>query len=98
MSGSSIVGVDGGGTFPDLFLYDEANGRFETAKVPSQRGDEAEGFVNGLNALGDIGDFGAIVHGTTVGTNALLERKGARVGLMTTAGFRDVLEMRRRDR
>ena len=45
-----------------------------------------------------IASFGAIVHGTTVGTNALLERKGARIGLITTRGFRDVLEMRRRDR
>lgn len=66
--------------------------------MPSQRGNEAEGFLLGLKAFGQISDFGAIVHGTTVGTNALLERKGARIGLITTAGFRDVLEMRRRDR
>jgi N-methylhydantoinase A len=98
VSGSSIIGVDVGGTFTDLFLYDEDEARFRTAKVPSQRGNEAEGFLLGLNALGRIGDFGAIVHGTTVGTNALLERNGARIGLITTAGFRDVLEMRRRDR
>jgi len=98
MSLASIIGVDVGGTFTDLFLYDERERRFRTAKVPSQRGNEADGFLNGLSALGTIGDFGAIVHGTTVGTNALLERKGARIGLITTAGFRDVLEMRRRDR
>jgi N-methylhydantoinase A len=98
MSASSIVGVDVGGTFTDLFFYNAAEGRFSTAKVPSQRGNEAEGFLNGLGALGRIRDFGAIVHGTTVGTNALLERKGALVGLITTQGFRDVLEMRRRDR
>jgi N-methylhydantoinase A len=98
MSGASIIGVDVGGTFTDLFFYDESQAKFRTAKVPSQRGNEAEGFLLGLNALGRIGDFGAIVHGTTVGTNALLERKGARIGLITTAGFRDVLEMRRRDR
>ena len=73
-------------------------GRFETAKTPSQRGDEARGFLAGLDALGRVADFHAIVHGTTVGTNALLERKGAKVGLITTPGFRDVLEMRRRDR
>jgi N-methylhydantoinase A len=98
MSGSSIIGVDVGGTFTDLFYYDEDRAQFRTAKVPSQRGNEAEGFLLGLKALGQISDFGAIVHGTTVGTNALLERKGARIGLITTMGFRDVLEMRRRDR
>ncbi len=98
MSGASIIGVDVGGTFTDLFYYDEREARFRTAKVPSQRGNEAEGFLNGLGAFGKIRDFGAIVHGTTVGTNALLERKGAKIGLITTAGFRDVLEMRRRDR
>jgi N-methylhydantoinase A len=98
MSGSSIIGVDVGGTFTDLFFYDQDQAEFRTAKVPSQRGNEAEGFLLGLKAFGRIGEFGAIVHGTTVGTNALLERKGARIGLITTMGFRDVLEMRRRDR
>jgi N-methylhydantoinase A len=98
MSNKTLIGVDVGGTFTDLFLFDGATGRFATAKTPSQRGDEARGFLAGLDALGRISEFGAIVHGTTVGTNALLERKGARVGLITTAGFRDVLEMRRRDR
>ena len=98
-SGSaSIVGVDVGGTFTDLFFYDETTGTFRTAKVASHRGDEASGFLSGLSALGTFSSLGAIVHGTTVGTNALLERKGARVGLITTKGFRDVLEMRRRDR
>ena len=87
-----------GGTFTDLFLFDEAAGSFRTAKVPSNRGDEAVGFLGGLRSFGDVAALGSIVHGTTVGTNALLERKGARVGLITTSGFRDVLEMRRRDR
>ncbi len=95
---ASIVGVDVGGTFTDLFLYDEAKREFRIAKVASHRGDEASGFLSGLAALGPLANVGAIVHGTTVGTNALLERKGARVGLITTKGFRDVLEMRRRDR
>lgn len=94
----TIVGVDVGGTFTDLFHYDEARGSFRTAKVPSNRGDEAVGFLAGLQSFGPVAELGSIVHGTTVGTNALLERKGARVGLITTAGFRDVLEMRRRDR
>lgn len=95
---ASVVGVDVGGTFTDLFYYDEAEGRFRTAKVPSNRGDEAVGFLQGLKTFGPVEQLGSIVHGTTVGTNALLERKGARTALITTAGFRDVLEMRRRDR
>ncbi len=94
----SIVGVDVGGTFTDLFFCDEASGAFRIAKVPSNRGDEASGFLDGLRVFGAVSGLDAIVHGTTVGTNALLERGGARVGLITTAGFRDVLEMRRRDR
>lgn len=95
---SAIVGVDVGGTFTDLFAIDQELGTFRTAKVSSQRGDEAAGFLAGLSALGGAARFAAIVHGTTVGTNALLERKGARTGLIATRGFRDVLEMRRRDR
>jgi N-methylhydantoinase A len=97
MSGT-IVGVDVGGTFTDLFLFDAAARTFRTAKVPSRRGDEAAGFMNGLAALGAVETFGAIVHGTTVGTNTLLERRGPKIGVITTRGFRDVLEMRRRDR
>jgi len=93
-----IVGVDVGGTFTDLFLLDSTNGRFRTAKVPSRRGEEAAGFLNGLTALGGAAGMESIVHGTTVGTNTLLERRGPRIGVITTRGFRDVLEMRRRDR
>jgi N-methylhydantoinase A len=99
MSGRGvIVGVDVGGTFTDLFLLDSANGRFRTAKVPSRRGDEAIGFLNGVTALGGAAGMDSIVHGTTVGTNTLLERRGPVIGVITTRGFRDVLEMRRRDR
>ena len=97
-AGKSLVGVDVGGTFTDLFLFDAAARTFKTAKVPSNRGNEAAGFMAGLEALGDVGSFGSIVHGTTVGTNMLLERRGPRIGVITTRGFRDVLEMRRRDR
>ena len=71
---------------------------FRTGKVPSQRGDEAAGFMHGLSTLGDLSTIGSIVHGTTVGTNTLLERRGPKIGVITTRGFRDVLEMRRRDR
>src|ERR1039457_2815521 len=94
----TIVGVDGGGAFTDLFVLDASARRFLTAKVPSHRGDEAQGFLNGLKALGGVAAIDSIVHGTTVGTNTLLERRGPRIGVITTRGFRDVLEMRRRDR
>src|ERR1700750_1852583 len=94
---SVIVGIDVGGTFPDLFRFDSAARTFMTAKVPSRRGDEAQGFLNGLTAIGGAAG-GSIVHGTTVGTNTLLERRGVKIGVITTRGFRDVLEMRRRDR
>jgi N-methylhydantoinase A len=99
MSGPGIiVGVDVGGTFTDLFLLDPASRSFRTGKVASHRGDEARGFLNGLAALGSASIDGAVVHGTTVGTNALLERRGPKTGIITTRGFRDVVEMRRRDR
>ena len=97
-AGGVIVGVDVGGTFTDLFMLDAPRGTFRTAKVPSRRGDEALGFLHGLNALGGAAAMQSIVHGTTVGTNTLLERRGPRIGVITTRGFRDTLEMRRRDR
>lgn len=93
-----VVGVDVGGTYTDLFLFDEASGTARVSKVASTRGEEATAFAEGVTALASLQGISAIVHGTTVGTNALLERKGAPAGLITTAGFRDVLEMRRRDR
>jgi N-methylhydantoinase A len=96
---SVVVGVDVGGTFTDLFFYDESSGQFVTRKVPSTRGDQSVGFLDGIGAGGYPAErLAAVVHGTTVGTNALLERKTARAGVITTAGFADVLEMRRRDR
>jgi len=94
-----IVGVDVGGTFTDVFFLNEADGTCDVAKVPSTRGDQSIGIREGITSrVADLGQVGTIVHGTTVGTNALLERKGVRTGLITTRGFRDVLEMRRRDR
>ena len=91
----AVVGVDIGGTFTDVFSL-EAGG-FRIAKVPSTPADLAEGFAAGI-AAGCAGAVAGVVHGTTVATNALLERKGAKTGLITTRGFRDVLAMRRRDR
>jgi N-methylhydantoinase A len=95
---SIIAGVDVGGTFTDLFFFDEAAGRCHIAKVPSTPADQASGFLDGIATQGTPAGIATIVHGTTVGTNALLERKGARTGVITTRGFGDVLEMRRRDR
>ena len=94
-----IAGVDVGGTFTDVFVLDEAAGTARVAKVPSTPANQAVGFLSGLESgAGDLTALSTVVHGTTVGTNALLERKGAVTGVITTAGFRDVLEMRRRDR
>jgi N-methylhydantoinase A len=97
-SSNSVLGVDVGGTFTDLLLFDASTGAFSTAKVPSQRGDESVGFMQGIATVSGGRAIGSIVHGTTVGTNTLLERRGPKVGVITTRGFRDVLEMRRRDR
>lgn len=94
-----VVGVDVGGTFTDVFFLNEASGQCHVAKVPSTLGNQSQGFIEGIKAhVADFAQLATVVHGTTVGTNALLERKGAKTGIITTAGFRDTLEMRRRDR
>jgi N-methylhydantoinase A len=94
-----IVGIDVGGTFTDLVWLDEDSGAVSTAKVPSTPADQSIGLLHGLEALGvPLESLQVIVHGTTVATNAVLERRGAVCGLLTTAGFRDLLELRRRDR
>jgi N-methylhydantoinase A len=96
------IGVDVGGTFTDLVAIDEA-GATMLAKVPSTPEDPSLGVLDGLSQLAGrlgleraalLGASDRIVHGTTVATNALLERKGARLGLLTTEGHRDVIEMR----
>lgn len=92
-----VAGVDIGGTFTDVVVIDEASGEVRIAKVPTTE-NQADGFGHGLGELGRPADVRYIVHGTTVGTNALLERKGARTGVITTEGFRDVLELGRRTR
>jgi N-methylhydantoinase A len=97
--GLSIVGCDVGGTFTDLILYDETSGDIKYAKVPSTPANQAEGVLAALEQTGvDPQDLAFFIHGTTVTTNALLERKLARCGLITTKGFRDVLELGRRTR
>lgn len=98
-SDKTVVGVDVGGTFTDVFFLDESDGSCSVAKVPSTHGDQSIGIREGIaRQRDDLSDVSLIIHGTTVGTNALLERKGAKTGIITTKGFRDVIEMRRRDR
>src|SRR5256885_1681854 len=96
------IGIDVGGTFTDLAAVDET-GRVVIAKCASTPRDQSEGLMEGLGLLagecgtdlaGLLASTERIVHGTTVATNALLERKGAKVGLLTTEGHRDVIEMR----
>jgi N-methylhydantoinase A len=98
MSGR-MIGVDVGGTFTDIFVLDETSGSASVAKVPTTRPDQSGGFLEGIGRqVDDLSTISVVVHGTTAGTNALLERKGAQTGIITTQGLRDVLEMRRRDR
>src|SRR4029450_4127660 len=94
------LGVDIGGTFTDAALVDESTGTVQIVKVPSTPGDPAIGFMAAVErALGYCdGDGSGIrlrVHATTVATNALIEGKTARLGMITTRGFRDLLEIGR---
>ena len=94
-----LIGIDVGGTFTDLTAIDESTGRVVVTKVPSERQREAKAVLDGLRALGIASrDVRRVVHGTTVGTNAVLERRGARVAILTTRGFRDLIEIGRTKR
>ena len=91
-----VIGIDVGGTFTDVLCHDPASGSLLSAKVPSLPDRQWEGVLEAIGALGIApGELGAFVHGTTIATNALLERKGAPTGLVTTEGFRDTLEIGR---
>ena len=101
---SYAVGIDVGGTFTDFLAVDEQSGARLAHKSPSTPADPSEGVANGLRELAErlgraeaafLGEVSIVVHGTTVTTNAVLTESGARTGLLTTEGFRDVLEMRR---
>ncbi|AVO38800.1 hydantoinase/oxoprolinase family protein [Pukyongiella litopenaei] len=95
----AVVGVDVGGTFTDLVEMNPATGAVRLAKVPTTPDNQAHGVMSALAAAEcDLAALDLIVHGTTTTTNAVLERKLARTGLITTAGFRDVLELGRRTR
>ena len=94
-----VVGVDVGGTFTDLLQLDQTTGAVRLAKVPSTPENQAHGVLDALRAAKcELAALDLIVHGTTTTTNAVLERKLSRTGLITTQGFRDVLELGRRTR
>ncbi|WP_182875816.1 hydantoinase/oxoprolinase family protein [Microbispora sp. H10670] len=98
---TTVIGVDVGGTFTDLVLHDAATGEIRVAKRPTTPTAPERGVLAAVDAAVPpdlLARCRHFVHGTTVGLNALLERRGATVGLITTAGFRDVLEIRRGDR
>src|SRR6185437_7724338 len=97
------VGVDSGGTFTDVCLFDDATGRIEVWKVSSTPDDPSLGIATGVEeaTVRVSGTPDAIAwfgHGTTVATNALIQHRGARTGLITTDGFRDLLEIGRQKR
>ncbi|MEM9145859.1 MAG: hydantoinase/oxoprolinase family protein [Pseudomonadota bacterium] len=102
MAGSGagqIVGVDVGGTFTDLVQMDPGTGAIRLAKVASTPANQADGVMAALAASEtDLAAMDLVIHGTTTTTNAVLERRFARTGLITTQGFRDVLELGRRTR
>lgn len=97
---SYTLGVDVGGTFTDIFLVDNDSGEVHTAKVPSTPEDSSQGVLNGIERVCaqsgiDPADIGHVMHGTTVATNTILTGSGARVGMITTAGHRQVLQIAR---
>jgi len=95
------IGVDTGGTFTDVSALDEATGQVHVGKVASSPDDPAAAILDGISMILDqlggrrLGEVTYFAHGTTVGTNALLTENGSRTGLITTAGFRDLLELGR---
>lgn len=94
------LGVDVGGTFTDLLLFEDETGAFWRHKTPSTPKDSSEGILNGVEAIcADAGitpaEIRYFLHGTTVATNAVLEGKGARVGLVTTEGYRQIMQIAR---
>jgi len=100
---STRVGIDVGGTFTDVFLFDEKTASLHVYKLPTSADDQSIAIVEGLERILSangytVADVAFFAHGTTVATNALLEHRGARVALITTSGFRDLLEIGRQNR
>jgi N-methylhydantoinase A len=97
--GRLLVGIDTGGTFTDLVAYDERTETLTTAKTPSVPSQPGQALLNAVQSADlDMGEIAGLVHGTTVGTNALIERTGARVLLLTTAGHEDIPYIQRINR
>ncbi len=97
---SFTLGVDVGGTFTDIFLVDDSNGDVHTAKVPSTPEDSSIGVLNGIEKVCrqsgvELKSISHVMHGTTVATNTILTGSGARVGMVTTSGYRQVLQIAR---
>ena len=99
---SWIIGVDVGGTFTDFYAVSSGSGEIRVAKRPSTRDNPGRAVIEGLGELAaagvPLGDVRRLAHGTTVATNAIIQRRGGRVVLLTTAGFRDLLEIGRQTR
>ena len=92
----NVIGIDIGGTFTDVVALDAKTGALRAAKAFTVRGDESKGVLACLDELGIAGSsVTRLVHGTTIGTNAILERRGAKTALLVTQGFRDLLEIGR---
>ncbi|WP_138471981.1 hydantoinase/oxoprolinase family protein [Poseidonocella sp. HB161398] len=103
MGGNWTIGVDVGGTFTDLCAIERGSGRIALHKVSSTPANPAEAIIAGLDGLAEkagiaLADVGAIGHGTTVATNALIQRTGAKVAMVTTRNFRDLVEIGRQTR
>ena len=97
------VSVDIGGTFTDLVILDERNGRIQTLKVSSTPSEPTNAVLNAVvrarDQLGiEVASFGHFTHASTVGSNCILEGLGAKTGLITTEGFRDILALQRHKR
>ncbi len=98
-SSRHVIGVDVGGTFTDMVMLETQTGAVSIAKVPTTLDNQAYGVLSALNEAGaELPQVDLMIHGTTTTTNAVLERKLSRTGLITTQGFRDVLELGRRTR
>src|SRR6476659_4787511 len=98
-----MIGVDVGGTFTDFFAFDDATGRIILHKVPSTPGTPAEAIIAGLRELESrhgivLAEIARLSHGTTVATNTLIQRRGGKVALVVTEGFRDLIEIGRQIR
>ena len=97
------LGIDSGGTFTDVVLFDDRKKTLHIAKTPSTPANPAIGVINGIKKIVSQvgiqpGEIASLVHGTTVATNALLEYKGIRTALILTEGFKDILSIGRQDR